>query len=86
MFNIQENENETTGNYDLIDMKAKMAKIQSAEAEQTGEEAKDSKSTKVSRRNTLNKKSFNVKRNPSKIGARESIRSYEGISDNDSQQ
>jgi len=24
MFNIQENENETTGNYDLIDMKAKM--------------------------------------------------------------
>jgi hypothetical protein len=34
----------------------------------------------------LNKKSFNVKRNPSKIGARDSIRSYEGISDNDSQQ
>jgi hypothetical protein len=33
MFNIQENENETTGNYDLIDMKAKMAKMQIAEME-----------------------------------------------------
>jgi len=33
MFNIQENENETTGNYDLIDMKAKMSKIQMAEME-----------------------------------------------------
>ena len=28
MFNIQENENETTGNYDLIDMKAKMQLVE----------------------------------------------------------
>ena len=68
MFNIQENENETTGNYDLIDMKQQM------QVEQNEEEAK-----KMGRRNTTMKK-----RKSSKVaGARESLQSsdYHSIID-----
>lgn len=65
MFNIQENENETTNNYDNMDMKVKMQ-------QQTTE-------GKISRKSTMINKNIHLKRNPNKkiSGTRDSITSYD---------